>query len=209
MPYGNTVRLDRPVPTIPAEAGDRSQSPVSQGFLARQKYLRVEHIDVETLSALTADIGTITSGILQSADGLLSLNLDTKLFKITDEDAQDRVLIGDFGGGATDYGIKILDDDGDLIFNVDDSPGVATCLDARSGTQVWQQRVAGKYSASPIYADNKIYFCSLEGKTTVIAPGREYTEVATNQLDDGFMASPAVVDSSLILRTRTHLYRID
>jgi hypothetical protein len=43
----------------------------------------------------------------------------------------------------------------------------------------------------------------------VIEPGREFKEVAVNQLDDGFMASPAVTGNALILRTTTHLYRIE
>ncbi len=94
-----------------------------------------------------------------------------------------------------------------LVYMIHD--GVATCLEAKTGEMVWQQRVAGKYSASPIFADGKIYFFSREGKTTVIRPGREYDEVAVNQLDAGFMASPAVTGKSLILRTETHLYRIE
>jgi outer membrane protein assembly factor BamB len=96
---------------------------------------------------------------------------------------------------------------GDLLFMIND--GVATCLDARSGEEVWQQRIAGKYVASPIYADGRIYVFDQEGKTTVLKAGRQYEELAVNQLADGFMASPAVKDRSLILRTRTHLYRIE
>ena len=97
---------------------------------------------------------------------------------------------------------------GDLIYNVHDS-GVASCLDAASGTEVWARRVAGQYSASPLYADGRIYFFSHEGNTTVIKPGRRYRKLSVNRLDDGFMASPAVTGKALILRTRTHLYRIE
>jgi hypothetical protein len=42
----------------------------------------------------------------------------------------------------------------------------------------------------------------------VLAPGREAKVLAVNKLDDGFMATPAVADGALFLRTRTHLYRI-
>lgn len=96
---------------------------------------------------------------------------------------------------------------GDLIFMIHD--GVASCLEAKSGELVWQERVSGKYTASPLYADGRIYFFSQEGKTTVIKPAREYLELAENQLDDGFMSSPAVAGQALILRTRSHLYRIE
>ena len=48
-----------------------------------------------------------------------------------------------------------------------------------------------------------------EGKTTVIETGRAFKVVAENQLDSGFMASPAIDGSALFLRTKTHLYRIE
>ena len=72
-----------------------------------------------------------------------------------------------------------------------------------------RQRLGGNYSASPLLAGGCLYFFSQAGRTTVLEPGRSYRELAVNQLDDGFMASPAVSGSALILRTTTHLYRID
>jgi hypothetical protein len=54
----------------------------------------------------------------------------------------------------------------------------------------------------------RIYLFSEEGRTTVIRPGREYQQLAENQLDSGFMASPAVVNDAFFLRTKTHLYRV-
>ncbi len=97
---------------------------------------------------------------------------------------------------------------GDELYLVSDG-GVATCVDAKTGKQHWRARLAGQYSASPLYADGRIYFFSQEGKTVVIAPGKVYQELATNQLDAGFMASPAVAGKSLYLRTHTHMYRIE
>jgi hypothetical protein len=67
----------------------------------------------------------------------------------------------------------------------------------------------GEYGASPVYADGHVYFFNKEGKTTVIKHGRTFKVVATNHLGDGFMASPAIVGKSLILRSKTHLYRIE
>ena len=96
---------------------------------------------------------------------------------------------------------------GDQIYYVTDQ-GVASSADTKTGEVVWSKRIAGNYSASPLYADGKIYFGNQEGKTTVIRPGKEYDEVAVNTLDGRHMASPAVFDESLLLRTNTHLYRI-
>jgi outer membrane protein assembly factor BamB len=74
---------------------------------------------------------------------------------------------------------------------------------------VWQKRIGGEYSASPVYADGKIWLFSEDGKTTAIRPGRQFDVVAENQLDDGFLASPAVAGKAFYLRTKTHLYRIE
>lgn len=96
----------------------------------------------------------------------------------------------------------------DKLFMIADN-GVVTCLDAITGKQVWRQRLDGNFSASPIFANGNIYFFSQEGKAVVIKAGDKFEEVASNQLDAGFMASPAVVDDAMILRTETHLYRVE
>lgn len=86
--------------------------------------------------------------------------------------------------------------------------GVLTCIDAESGEVHWQHRIGGNYSASPVFADGRIYLQSEEGKTTVLAPGTTYSELAVNQLDGSTLASMAVADGSVFLRTDSHLYRI-
>lgn len=97
----------------------------------------------------------------------------------------------------------------DLLVGVCDN-GVATCWDAGSGQVVWNERIGGgDYSASPLAAEGHIYFFSEEGKTIVIAAGREFRKLAENQLEGGFMASAAVAGRALYLRTKTHLYRIE
>ncbi len=95
-----------------------------------------------------------------------------------------------------------------LVYAMEDG-GVATCFDAKTGATVWNERVGGNYSASPLLADGRLYYFSEEGKTTVLAAGREYRKLAENILGDGFMASPSVHDNALILRSRTHLYRVE
>jgi outer membrane protein assembly factor BamB len=96
---------------------------------------------------------------------------------------------------------------GHLFFN--NEHGVVTCLDANTGNEVWTQRLNGHFSASPLYAGGRLYFFSEDGPTYVVAAGKEWQLLATNTLDDGFMASPAVAGKSLILRTKTHLYCVE
>jgi outer membrane protein assembly factor BamB len=97
---------------------------------------------------------------------------------------------------------------GDLLFMANEQ-GVVTCLEAKTGSVAWQKRIGGSFTASPLHADGKVYFFGEGGETLVIAAEPEFKLLATNQLADGFMASPAVCDKSLILRTTKNLYRID
>ena len=96
---------------------------------------------------------------------------------------------------------------GNELFIVNDA-GIASCLDARTGSVHWQQRLGGNYSASPLYADGRIYFASEEGKTTVIAPGTTFRLLATSQLDGAILASFAVAHRSLFIRAGGQLYRV-
>ncbi len=99
----------------------------------------------------------------------------------------------------------------DLIYMVSDD-GIINCIDAGTGEPAWSRRIGGRFAASPIFvggSEPRVYFCDQDGKTTIIKPGRKYEPVAVNTLDEGCMASPAVDGNALILRTRTHLYRIE
>ncbi|MEE2777956.1 MAG: PQQ-binding-like beta-propeller repeat protein [Acidobacteriota bacterium] len=96
---------------------------------------------------------------------------------------------------------------GDELYVINDG-GIATCLDAKTGTQHWQRRIGGNHSASPVYADGRIYFQSEEGTTTVIRPGTQPQILATSQVPEATLASLAVADRSFFLRARGALYRI-
>ncbi len=96
---------------------------------------------------------------------------------------------------------------GDLLYTVTDE-GVLTCMEAMTGKPVWSQRLKGKFGASPLATADRIYIWNAKGKTTVFAPGREYRELAVNQLDGELWTSPAVAGKALLLRTKTHLYKI-
>jgi outer membrane protein assembly factor BamB len=97
---------------------------------------------------------------------------------------------------------------GDELYLVSDN-GIATCLDAVSGEQHWQERIGGNFSASPTFADGRIYLLDEDGTMTVIAPGKTYQVLATNKLEGRTLATPAMVDETIFLRTDTHLYRIE
>jgi outer membrane protein assembly factor BamB len=96
----------------------------------------------------------------------------------------------------------------DLIYMVNDA-GIFSCVEAKTGKSVWTERVGGNYTSSPVYADGKLYFFSQDGECPVLAPGRKFNLLAKNELIGGCMASPAVADNALLVRTRTHLYRIE
>ena len=96
---------------------------------------------------------------------------------------------------------------GNELYIVTDN-GIATCIDARTGQELWRARFDGNYSASPIYADGRIYFLSEEGVSIVIEPGRQLKHLATNELNGPVLASMAVSHNSFFIRSATHLYRI-
>ena len=97
---------------------------------------------------------------------------------------------------------------GNEIYLVSDS-GIVSCRDVETGELHWRHRVGGNHSASPVHAAGRIYLLSEEGVCTVIAAGREYRELATNDLQEPTLASCAVVERALIVRTAGHLYRIE
>lgn len=94
------------------------------------------------------------------------------------------------------------------LYIVNDS-GFARCLDARTGAVHWLHRFGDGFSASPIYADGRIYYLREDGEATVIAPGTTFEKLAVNRLEGRTLASIAVSDGALFLRSDRHLYRIE
>jgi outer membrane protein assembly factor BamB len=95
----------------------------------------------------------------------------------------------------------------ELVFVVSNG-GTINCLDATTGKSLWRERAGGNHIASPILVGDRVYVCSTTGKTKVIRAGRTFELLAENVLDEGLMASPAIMGNALYLRTKTHLYRI-
>ena len=100
---------------------------------------------------------------------------------------------------------------GDLLFMVAQDTGVVTCLDAKTGQEIWSERLPGKgnHSTSPIYAEGRLFFANENGESFVLEAGREFKVLATNKLEAGCMASFAVAGKALFVRTKNALYRIE
>jgi len=94
----------------------------------------------------------------------------------------------------------------ELYFVTDN--GIVTCVDPKTGKEYWRARIGGNHSASPIYADGRIYFLSEEGESVVLAAGQQLKHLATNQLDGRTLASMAVDSGAIFIRSETHLYRL-
>jgi outer membrane protein assembly factor BamB len=100
--------------------------------------------------------------------------------------------------------------DGVLYFLKTNS-GILSAFDARTGKPHYQnQRLEGlpNVFSSPVASPGRVYFTGREGTTLVIRSGPAFEVLATNTLDDGFDASPVLVDSEIYLRGYKHLYSI-
>lgn len=96
---------------------------------------------------------------------------------------------------------------GDELYFVSDA-GIATCVDARTGAVHWSERLGGGFSASPVTAEGRVYFQNEEGVATVLNAGKTFEVLAKNELGERTLASPAVTDNTLFLRSKSHLWRI-
>ncbi len=97
---------------------------------------------------------------------------------------------------------------GERLYMVSDT-GIGACLNAMTGERLWTTRLGGNYSASPLAAAGRIYFTNEAGETIIIEDSDTYSEIATNRIDGTTFASFAVDGSALLLRSDTHLYRIE
>lgn len=93
------------------------------------------------------------------------------------------------------------------LYMVSDA-GVASCLDAKTGRMHWQKRIGGNYSASPVYAEGRIYLQDEEGTGVVLAAGCTFEQIARNPIGSRTLASYAIDQGALFIRSEKHLYRI-
>jgi len=98
-----------------------------------------------------------------------------------------------------------------IVYFLKTNSGLLSAYDAKTGTPHYTlQRLDGvpNVFSSPVGAKGRVYLTGQEGTTLVIEHGPAYKVIAKNQLDDGFNASPALVDSDLYLRGFRYLYAI-
>ena len=96
---------------------------------------------------------------------------------------------------------------GDELYWTSDD-GMANCVDARNGEVYWQERLDEQHLASLLSVEGRIYFFGKDGKTTVVKAGRRFEKLAENKLEGVVVATPAILDRTIFLRTDSHLYRI-
>ena len=96
---------------------------------------------------------------------------------------------------------------GDLLYVCSDN-GVLITYDAKTGQQIYQVRLPSSFSASPVAADGKIYLASQDGDVFVVKAGRAFTLLATNPMGQALMATPAISNDILIVRTENYIYAI-
>jgi len=96
---------------------------------------------------------------------------------------------------------------GAQLYTISDA-GVLSCLEATTGKLTWRRRLGGNFSASPVFADGRLYFLNEAGETTVVKPGDKYQFLAKNPLRGTTLASMSIARNAFFLRTDTDLFRI-
>ena len=97
---------------------------------------------------------------------------------------------------------------GNYLYFVSDG-GIVSCVEALSGKPVWQERVKGNISSSPVIGGDRFYLGTEEGVLHVLATGPTFGKLGSYDFGERIFASPALVSDALIIRTETHLYRIE
>jgi len=98
-----------------------------------------------------------------------------------------------------------------ILYFLKSNSGILSAFDAKTGKPIYQnQRLDGvpNVFSSPVAARDRVYVTGREGTTLVIRAGPVFEVLARNQLDDGFDASPALVDNEMFMRGYKHLYAI-
>lgn len=96
----------------------------------------------------------------------------------------------------------------DGLLYVTNEVGIVMCADAETGKPVWRQRLGGIFFASPVAGDGKVYMVSETGETFVLRAGREASILAKNDIGERVLASPAISDGRLFLRSDGSLFCI-
>lgn len=120
-------------------------------------------------------------------------------------DVTDSRLLWKYTGGTPDSASPVVANG--LVF-LATNPGAAICLDAKTGQELWKERLSEGFRATPLVAGNRVYFVGKDGRTTVVEASREFKRLASSDLGEEIIASPAVAGGDLYIRTKEHLYCI-
>ncbi len=94
-----------------------------------------------------------------------------------------------------------------VLYGVRDE-GVLFAYDMKTGQRVWRERSNATHAASLLASDDRIYVPTEEGEILVLKAGRTFELLARNDMGETCMATPAISDRTLFVRTRNHLYAI-
>jgi len=95
----------------------------------------------------------------------------------------------------------------DRLYIINDT-GILTCLNAKTGETIWRERLLGRFTASPVIVADKLIVTNEEGLTTILNTGDSFKVLQENDLEEETLASPAVLDDCILIRTALHLYCI-
>jgi outer membrane protein assembly factor BamB len=86
--------------------------------------------------------------------------------------------------------------------------GIATCLDATTGKQLWQERLSNNFSASPVLAGNQIYCVANDGTVYVLAAADQFRLLGRSSLGEATQSTPAIAGGTIYFRTPGHLFAL-
>jgi outer membrane protein assembly factor BamB len=96
---------------------------------------------------------------------------------------------------------------GDFMYALADG-GVLSAYEAKTGRLVYQERLPTSFSASPVAADGKLYLSSEDGDVYVVRAGAKFELLSKNPMGEPLMATPAISDGTLFIRSQRHVYAV-
>jgi outer membrane protein assembly factor BamB len=97
---------------------------------------------------------------------------------------------------------------GNLLFLWADKSGVVSCVNATDGKQIWQERVGGAYSGSPVRAGDKMFCVDDTGTVVCLAAGPKFKELGRTKLGEMCRSTPAIAGGRMYVRTISHLISV-
>jgi len=94
-----------------------------------------------------------------------------------------------------------------LLFTFHDQ-GYVSCLRAATGERIWQEKPAGRFFSSPVWADGRLYCITMDGDVVVVGAAETYELLAVNPLGETSHATPAIAGKKMYLRTYSHLFSV-